>query len=347
VSAPALDRLSASSSRPVPSRALDGLRKLAGALASPLVPEDYLDLFDPLRSGADLRGRVVSVTHETPDAVTTTIRPGKGWRGHVPGQYIRIGVDIDGVRHWRAYSLTSRTHPADGLITITTKAIPEGKVSNHLVAGLLTPGTLVHLDQATGDFTLPTPAPARTLFITAGSGITPVMGMLRNRLGDLADVVHLHISPTAAASLFLTERQSYAVGSPSAASGPQAGPTAYRLLERHDDTDGFTDLTRDLDALVPDWRERQAWGLRPHRPARCRRAALGHSRAHRGPPRRARSARRSSRVARAGRSPSCAPTSRSDRRRHHADPRRRRGRRDPHAERLPDGHLLRLRRHPA
>ena len=247
----------------MPSRALDGLRKLAGALASPLVPEDYLDLFDPLRSGADLRGRVVSVTHETPDAVTTTIRPGKGWRGHVPGQYIRIGVDIDGVRHWRAYSLTSRTNPADGLITITTKAIPEGRVSNHLVAGLLTPGTLVHLDQATGDFTLPTPAPARTLLITAGSGITPVMGMLRNRLGDLADVVHLHISPTAAASLFLTERQSYAVGSPAAASGSQAGSTAYRLLERHDDTDGFTDLTRDLDALVPDWRERQAWVCGP------------------------------------------------------------------------------------
>mgnify|MGYP000935676930 CR=1 FL=1 len=52
----------------------------------------------------------------------------KGWRGHVPGQYIRIGVDIDGVRHWRAYSLTSRTNPADGLITITTKAIPEGSL---------------------------------------------------------------------------------------------------------------------------------------------------------------------------------------------------------------------------
>jgi ferredoxin-NADP reductase len=261
VSAPALPRLDA------PQRALDGLRKLAGALASPLVPEDYLDLFDPLRSGADLRGRVVSVVHETSDAVTTTIRPGKGWRGHVPGQYIRIGVDIDGVRHWRAYSLTSRTDRPDGLITITTKAIPDGKVSGFLTTGGLTPGTLVHLDQATGDFTLPVPAPAKLLFVTAGSGITPVMGMLRNRLSGpdpLRDVVHVHISPTAAASLFRTEREAYAAPpAPQPSAGAQPGPAAYRLIERHDDTDGLTDLARDIDDLVPDWREREAWVCGP------------------------------------------------------------------------------------
>ena len=38
---------------------------------------------------------------------------------------------------------------------------------------------------------------------------------------------------------------------------------AYRLVERHDDTDGYTDLPRDLDALVPDWREREAWVCGP------------------------------------------------------------------------------------
>ena len=149
-----------------------GVRRVAEMLATPLVPSDYLDLFDPLRAGADLRGKVVSVEHETADAVTTTIRPGKGWRGHVPGQYIRIGVDIDGVRHWRAYSLTHDIHRGDGLISITTKAIPDGLVSGHLVRGGLVPGALVHLDQATGDFTLPATPPAKALFITAGSGIT-------------------------------------------------------------------------------------------------------------------------------------------------------------------------------
>ena len=245
-------RPTAPASRP---RVGDVVRRVAGALASPLVPADYLDLFDPLRSGADLRGRVVSVTPEGADAVTTTIRPGKGWRGHIPGQYIRIGVDIDGVRQWRAYSLTHDARRTDGLITITTKAIPDGKVSGFLAAGGLTPGTLVHLDQATGDFTLPRVAPTKVLFVTAGSGITPVLGMLRNHLADLPDVTHVHISPSASTALFATELQSYAARS--------AERPAYRLVERHDDTDGFTDLTRDLDALVPDWREREAWVCGP------------------------------------------------------------------------------------
>ncbi len=98
----------------------------------------------------------------------------------MPGQYIRIGVDVDGVRQWRAYSLTSPPDRADGCIAITVKAIPDGMVSNHLVRRAR-PGMLVHLDQASGDFVLPDPPPGKVLFVTAGSGITPVMGMLRNR----------------------------------------------------------------------------------------------------------------------------------------------------------------------
>ena len=88
-----------------------GARRVAELLATPLVPSDYLDLLDPMRVGADLRGRIVEVRPETADAATVVIRPGRGWLGHVPGQYVRIGIDIDGVRHWRAYSLT---HRADG-----------------------------------------------------------------------------------------------------------------------------------------------------------------------------------------------------------------------------------------
>lgn len=115
------------------------------------------------------------MTPETQHSATVEIRPGRSWKGHRPGQYIRIGIDVDGVRHWRAYSLTSQSTSTDGLLSITVKAIPNGKVSNYIVR-LLSPGTLVHLDQASGDFVLPRPLPARTLFLTAGSGITPVMG---------------------------------------------------------------------------------------------------------------------------------------------------------------------------
>jgi ferredoxin-NADP reductase len=50
----------------------------------------------------------------------------------MPGQYVRIGIDVDGVRRWRAYSLTHGPR-ADGRISITVKAVPGGTVSEHLV----------------------------------------------------------------------------------------------------------------------------------------------------------------------------------------------------------------------
>src|SRR3982751_4491718 len=82
------------------------LASVAESAVTPLVPGDYLDLMAPMRLGADLRGRVTAVEPETTDAATVTIRPGRGWRGHRPGQYVRIGVDVNGVRQWRAYSVT-------------------------------------------------------------------------------------------------------------------------------------------------------------------------------------------------------------------------------------------------
>src|ERR1700757_649176 len=169
--------------------------KFAERVTTPLVPADYLDIIDPLRSGADLRGRIVAIHPETRDAVSLVIKTGRGWCTHTPGQYIRIGVDVDGVRQWRAYSLTSHTDRNDGSIAITVKAVPGGTVSNHLVRRA-TIGTIVQLDHAAGEFTLPAAAPPKILFVTAGSGITPVMGMLRNMPQHIEDIVVVHSAPT-------------------------------------------------------------------------------------------------------------------------------------------------------
>ena len=225
------------------------IQRLAESVATPLLPDDYLDLVAPMRATAELRGRVVSVTPETRHAATVQIRPGKSWRGHLPGQYIRVGVDVDGVRHWRAYSLTSPTTSTDGLVSITVKAIPNGTVSNYMVR-LLAPGTLVHLDQASGDFVLPRPLPVRTLFVTAGSGITPVMGLLRNHLADLPDVVLVHSAPTGDDVIFGDQLRDWA----------RAG--RLRLVERHTATAGILDPAH-LDDLVPDWRDRESWACGP------------------------------------------------------------------------------------
>jgi ferredoxin-NADP reductase len=226
----------------------DRVLRVVELATTPLLPADYLDLLDPLRSGADLRGRIVAVHPETRDAATLVIRPGRGWRGHTPGQYVRIGVDVDGVRQWRAYSLTSHLGRADGCIAITVKAIPGGKVSNHLVHRT-EPGTVVQLDQAAGEFVLPAQRPAKALFVTAGSGITPVMGMLRNH-PELTDVVLVHSAPTAADVVFGAELRALAADG------------RVRLVEQHTDTAGMLDAAA-LAALVPDVAERTTWACGP------------------------------------------------------------------------------------
>ncbi|PJE02356.1 ferredoxin reductase [Mycobacterium sp.] len=226
--------------------------KFAERVTTPLVPSDYLDIIDPLRSGAELRGRIVAVHPETRDAATLVIKPGRGWRPHVPGQYVRIGVDVDGVRQWRAYSLTSKTHRRDGCIAVTVKAIPDGVVSNHLVRRA-TVGTVIQLDQAAGDFTLGERPPAKVLFLTAGSGITPVMGMLRNVAslgGPAPDIVVVHSAPTADDVIFGWELRML------------AREGRIRLLEKHTDTDGMLDVTR-LGELVADFAERETWACGP------------------------------------------------------------------------------------
>ncbi|MFW6772995.1 ferredoxin reductase [Nocardioides sp. CPCC 205120] len=244
------------------------LERLANAAVTPLVPADYLDLFNPLRAGAELRGRVVAVEPETADAATIVIRPGSDWAGHVPGQYVRIGVDVDGVRQWRAYSLTHGPR-RDGLISVTVKAVPEGVVSNHLVHEVRV-GTLVHLEQATGEFVLApevADAPAdgtrsKLLFVTAGSGVTPVVGMLRNlfpvtddgvvRLPRSAhlDITVVHVAPSRPDSIFRRDLEAL----------DAAG--AIRLVARYDDEHGLLDVARLAD-LVPDLGERTTYACGP------------------------------------------------------------------------------------
>lgn len=235
--------------RPTLSRARELATQVAGMLATPLVPEDYLDLVDPLASGADLRGRIVSIVPETPDSATLVIEPGRSWMGHVPGQYVRLGIDVDGVRQWRAYSLTSSPKRDDGRITITVKAIEEGLVSNYLVHEVAA-GTLVHLDQACGEFTLGEVEREKTLFVTAGSGITPVMGMLRGSSDLLDDVVVIHSSPGPRDVIFARELRSMAA----------AG--LIKLVELHTERVGMLNPAN-LGALVPDLDQRDIWACGP------------------------------------------------------------------------------------
>src|SRR5437588_5024208 len=139
----------------VPLWRLRLLRSLR-ALFTPLLPDDYLELINPLWSTQELRGRIERIERETETAATIYIKPGWEWPGHLPGQYLRIGMVIDGVHHWRAYSLTSDPGRPDGCISITPKLVEEGKVSPFFVRHAK-PGAIVRLGGVEGTFKLPEP----------------------------------------------------------------------------------------------------------------------------------------------------------------------------------------------
>ncbi|MGH3959018.1 ferredoxin reductase [Mycobacterium sp.] len=229
------------------------LRKLAARITTPLLPDDYLQLANPLWSARELRGRILEARRETEDSATLVIKPGWGFSfDYQPGQYIGIGLLVGGRWRWRSYSLTSSPVASARTVTVTVKAMPEGFLSTHLVAGVA-PGTIVRLAAPQGNFVLPNPAPPAILFITAGSGITPVMSMLRTlvRHGQVTDVIHLHSAPTAADVMFGAELDQLA--------REHAG---YRLRLRTTRNQGRLDLGR-LDSEVPDWRDRQTWACGP------------------------------------------------------------------------------------
>ena len=229
------------------------LRGLLSRLTTPLLPDDYLHLLNPLWSARELRGVVVEVVPETEHAATLVIQPGWGWSAkYRPGQYIGIGVQVEGRWHWRSYSLTSIPTEDDTTISITVKAMPEGFLSQHLVGGLA-PGTVVRLAAPKGDFFLPDPPPEKILYLTGGAGLTPVMGMLRmlHRRGTMTDVHVVHSAPSERDVLFREELHALA-----------AQHETLRLHEQFTDTMGMLAVDR-LGDVVPDWVERETWACGP------------------------------------------------------------------------------------
>jgi ferredoxin-NADP reductase len=176
------------------------------------------------------------------------IRPGFEWMGHRPGQYLRIGVVIDGVHHWRAYSLTSEPDRPDGCISITPKLVDSGKVSPYLVRQAR-PGDVVRLGGVEGTFVLPEPAPSKLLFISAGSGITPIMSMLRSlhREEALHDVAHIHSARSADDVIFADRLRKI-----------DEAHNGYRLRLQITGEQGRI-APGNLDELCPDWRQRHAF----------------------------------------------------------------------------------------
>lgn len=227
--------------------------------AWPLRTSHYLELVNPLWASHALQARVEKVWDETRDARTFTLRPGVNWRGHRAGQHARLGVPIGGMHYTRTYTISSPPERDDGCITITVKALTGGRMSHHLVRQVK-PGDYLPLGLPQGDFYLPDAQPVKPLFITAGSGITPAMSMLRSLIAQerLPDAVHIHYAPHEFDVIFGKELQDMA-----------AQHARYKLqlvLTREIGSDrpaGRHFSAAQLDELCPDWRGREVYACGP------------------------------------------------------------------------------------
>jgi ferredoxin-NADP reductase len=175
---------------------------LLDALAGPHGVDRYLELVRPAWTLKDARAEVVSVERQTADSVTLGLRPNVAWTGFEAGQFIQLAVEIDGVRRTRCYS-PAGSAASPGELELTIKRHPEGLVSAYLNERAR-PGMVVGLSAADGDFTLPPERPQRLLLISGGSGITPVLSILRTLCDEAPGepITFLHYAPEPALALY-------------------------------------------------------------------------------------------------------------------------------------------------
>ncbi len=213
------------------------------AALTPHPVDRYLELVDPMITWRDLRAEVVGVRRATDRTVTLTLRPTRQWKGHLAGQYIQLSTVINGVRHSRCFSPANAAGDRRDDIELTVTAHDGGLVSRHLRDHARI-GMVVGLDQASGDFTLPAdPGPA-VAFISGGSGITPVLSMLRTLVARnyRGAITFVHYAHSATDVAYAAELRTLAALNPN---------LDLRLhYTRHPSPDHFVDAH--LAGIVPD-----------------------------------------------------------------------------------------------
>jgi ferredoxin-NADP reductase len=232
---------------------LRAARKVLGSTAATRLFFDrqvdfWLGELAPAWSLSELRATVLGVVDETHDVKTFVLAPGAGWPGHRAGQYVAVDVEIDGARMRRCYSLSSA--PGDARLTITVKRVPGGRVSGFLHDNVRR-GSVLVLGMPAGDFVLGSPAPGKLLLLSGGSGVTPVMSLLRDlsRRDAVRDIVFLHAARSASDVIFRDELRAL-----------EQRHTGLRVVFQLDDAPGGGPLDEaKLRVAVPDLAERETF----------------------------------------------------------------------------------------
>jgi ferredoxin-NADP reductase len=179
---------------------------LVDLLTGPHGVDRYTELLKPAWTINEARAELVACERRTPRSVTLTLRPNRAFPGLRAGQHVNLSIEVDGRRLTRCYSPAGSEHARDGLLELTV-GLHEGGVVSTWLREHARPGLVVGLDGAGGEFTLPDERPERIVFVSGGSGITPVLAMLRTLCdeGDRGEIAFLHYARSAAEACYRDE----------------------------------------------------------------------------------------------------------------------------------------------
>jgi glycine betaine catabolism B len=196
--------------------------------------------WDPDQDDTLICTHVRDETHDVKSFLFRTASP-KLFRFR-PGQFLTLELDIGGETINRCYTISSAPTRPDTL-SITVKRHPGGKVSNWL-HDTMRPGKTVKALGPAGDFTFTQHMAEKYLFLSGGSGVTPLMSMARTLydLGENTDVVFAHSARTPRDIIFRQELAAMAQGWPrlkttficekSPEDDPWDGPTGFLNIAR-------------------------------------------------------------------------------------------------------------------
>jgi len=177
---------------------------LVDILTGPHGVDRYTELVAPTWTRTDARATLVEVHRLTARSVTLTLQPNRAFTGFRAGQHVNLTVEIDGRRRTRCYSPASAE---DAPLIELTVGLHEGGLMSTFLHRHARPKMVVDLDGVGGDFVLPDRRPRRILFVSGGSGITPVMSMLRTLHAERfdGDVAIIHYARSAAQACYREE----------------------------------------------------------------------------------------------------------------------------------------------
>jgi ferredoxin-NADP reductase len=129
---------------------------------------------------------VVEVVSETPRTKTLVLEV-PGWEGHKAGQHVDVRLTApDGYRTQRSYSIASA--PEDDRLALTVERLEDGEVSPYLTDVLMAGDQLELRGPIGGYFTWEVREGGPLLLIGGGSGVVPLMAMLRHRVAVSSNV---------------------------------------------------------------------------------------------------------------------------------------------------------------